>query len=656
MYAAAAGRSTLGIPRSVGREFVGADSLPARAAGVMFMDYSGRVLLLRRSGTGDHSGEWAFPGGGVEAGETPAQAARREVREETGHETSGNMVLIGRSRSPEGVDFSTFATAVAQPFEPELNGEHTEHRWASLADLPFPLHPGVSAVLSGIAKAGENMLAQDRAAIDTHPRLGGADQSMFAFDRGSVRRYGRDGYLHVETAHISKSTVNPYRGKEIPNWEALGLDPNKIYRLYRPVEELEKAASTFNGLPILDRHVPVTSDRIDQSLIIGATGNDAAVVDGYLDNSLSFWPQAAIDDIEAEVRKELSSAYRYQADMTPGRAPNGENYDGVMRDLVGNHVALVKQGRVGDDVVVGDSMENLLMTKTSKLSATAILTMGALATALAPIMAMDAKLDLGPVVSGLTRKNFKAEKPKVIERLKSALEGKLAQDADLDDVVQLLDRLEAKAPDAVDEMEANSALPVTLPPDDDDSALDASGPVDKIKAYLESCGVDRAVIDKIDEIAGAAAATDEKIDGDPDAPDKKPPGAKDGKMAKDADDKDKKDDEKVDKPAMDAAIDAAVKNERKRQGLIRAAENDVRPYVGSLTMAFDSADQVYHHALKSLGVEVPETVTGEALKVILKQCPVPGAKPARPQVAMDGKITSDFAARFPDAGRISIAG
>ncbi|MCV5420626.1 DUF2213 domain-containing protein, partial [Escherichia coli] len=31
-------------------------------------------------------------------------------------------------------------------------------------------------------------------------------------------------------------------------------------------------------------------------------------------------------------------------------------YDGVMRDIVGNHVALVTEGRAGSDVVVGDSI------------------------------------------------------------------------------------------------------------------------------------------------------------------------------------------------------------------------------------------------------------------------------------------------------------
>ena len=41
--------------------------------------------------------------------------------------------------------------------------------------------------------------------------------------------------------------------------------------------------------------------------------------------------------------------------MAPGTSPEGEEYDGVMRELVCNHVAIVPDGRAGDDVLVHDS-------------------------------------------------------------------------------------------------------------------------------------------------------------------------------------------------------------------------------------------------------------------------------------------------------------
>ena len=181
-------------------------------------------------------------------------------------------------------------------------------------------------------------------------------QDSYAFDRASVRRYDDDGRLHVDkSTNISKANVCPYIGAEIPDWEKIGLDPDRTYKLYRDPSELQKAAKTFDNLPLLSRHVPVNALEHHPELVVGSTGTDSEFTDPYLKNSIVVWARDAIDDVENELKKELSSAYRYDADMTPGHTPEGEAYDGVMRNIVGNHVALVKEGRAGSDVVVGDS-------------------------------------------------------------------------------------------------------------------------------------------------------------------------------------------------------------------------------------------------------------------------------------------------------------
>jgi len=53
------------------------------------------------------------------------------------------------------------------------------------------------------------------------------------FDATTLRRKDENGFLHVAVSHISKETVNSYRGREIPGWPDLGLDPNQIYQGYR---------------------------------------------------------------------------------------------------------------------------------------------------------------------------------------------------------------------------------------------------------------------------------------------------------------------------------------------------------------------------------------------------------------------------------------
>jgi len=51
-------------------------------AAVVCVDGTGRVLLVRHLATGS----WLLPGGALEPGESPEDAARRELREETGCE------------------------------------------------------------------------------------------------------------------------------------------------------------------------------------------------------------------------------------------------------------------------------------------------------------------------------------------------------------------------------------------------------------------------------------------------------------------------------------------------------------------------------------------------------------------------------------------
>jgi hypothetical protein len=183
-----------------------------------------------------------------------------------------------------------------------------------------------------------------------------ARDEMLALDKDSVRSFDKDGRLRVSIAKISKACVNPYIGHEIPGWEELGLERDKVYHLLRDPEELKKAATSANGVQLLQKHIPVSADDHQPWDVVGSTGTDAKFEDPYLYNSLSVWTKSAIDDIESDKKKELSMGYHYRPDMTSG-VYDGHQYDGVMREIEVNHVALVKDGRAGDEVVVGDSSE-----------------------------------------------------------------------------------------------------------------------------------------------------------------------------------------------------------------------------------------------------------------------------------------------------------
>ena len=187
---------------------------------------------------------------------------------------------------------------------------------------------------------------------------------IVAFDKQSQRRIDAQGFLHVEGCNISKNTVNPYFGSEIPNWKALGLDAKKIYNVLRPAAELEKAAPTFNNLPLLDGHKAVAADELDdpdlKRYVVGSTGTDAVFDGRYLKNSIVVWTSGAIDGVSTGEQHELSCAYRYDFVHAPGTF-EGQAYDGYMTNIVGNHVALVEEGRAGHDVVVADAQPENMM-------------------------------------------------------------------------------------------------------------------------------------------------------------------------------------------------------------------------------------------------------------------------------------------------------
>ena len=108
---------------------------------------------------------------------------------------------------------------------------------------------------------------------------------VVALDRASRRRIDENGFLHVAVSHISKETVNPYYGREVPGWSELGIDPDKIYQGYRAGVELAGGADTFNGLPLLLGHFPESADDPQKKHRIGSLGTDAAFTGGVRDQN-----------------------------------------------------------------------------------------------------------------------------------------------------------------------------------------------------------------------------------------------------------------------------------------------------------------------------------------------------------------------------------
>lgn len=171
----------------------------------------------------------------------------------------------------------------------------------------------------------------------------------------SVRKRDKNNYLQVATSRLTQEQVAPYYGREIPHWKEKGLDPERIYYGYRAPEELEKAVSTFNGIPLLIQHKFDSAEKPNTELRVGMVGTSAKWEAPYITNALSVWNEDAIQAIEDGSLRDLSCGYRYDPDFTPGKTPDGVAYDFVMRNIACNHVALVRDGRA-PDCYVEDSL------------------------------------------------------------------------------------------------------------------------------------------------------------------------------------------------------------------------------------------------------------------------------------------------------------
>lgn len=173
----------------------------------------------------------------------------------------------------------------------------------------------------------------------------------------TARVVDANGWMEVRRNPLSRVGVFPYRGASVG---LEGKDADRIVRVYRPEEELSnpECLESFKLLPWVDEHTMIGPEDgmtpAEAKGVHGVIGEDVFYDSGVLYGNIKAFSNSLGRLIEAG-KKQLSAGYRCVYDWTSGTF-NGQPYDCIQRQIRGNHLALVNEGRMGPSVAVMDSM------------------------------------------------------------------------------------------------------------------------------------------------------------------------------------------------------------------------------------------------------------------------------------------------------------
>lgn len=158
---------------------------------------------------------------------------------------------------------------------------------------------------------------------------------------------------------ITTEGVFDYAGFQIDQTGKIGLDKNKVYKVYRPAEELlsDKFVKSLEEMPLTDDHTPLgdgggllPAEKNTHGVLFNVRKNDAG---NGLVGDIKVFSESLKRKIDAG-KREVSLGYTclYRQDMG---IFEGKPYDFVQYDLYANHCAIVDEARMGHACRVTDS-------------------------------------------------------------------------------------------------------------------------------------------------------------------------------------------------------------------------------------------------------------------------------------------------------------
>ena len=163
------------------------------------------------------------------------------------------------------------------------------------------------------------------------------------YDFSPIEKYEvtPEGYLRA-WASIARTGIQHYTDAD-----------GSVRREYRPEEEVASPDSlaSFAGKAITSEHPPVLLDAENtKDYQVGFSGTEVVYDNGFVKAVMTITDKDTIERIMRGDAREVSAGYRVNYDPTPGVTDSGEHYDGIQKEILGNHIAVVRRGRAGPQV------------------------------------------------------------------------------------------------------------------------------------------------------------------------------------------------------------------------------------------------------------------------------------------------------------------
>ena len=163
------------------------------------------------------------------------------------------------------------------------------------------------------------------------------------YDFSPIEKYEvtPEGYLRA-WASIARTGIQLYTDAD-----------GSVRREYRPETEVASPDSlaSFAGKAITSEHPPVLLDAENtKDYQVGFSGTEVVYDNGFVKAVMTITDEDTIKRIMRGDAREVSAGYRVNYDPTPGVTDSGENYDGIQKEILGNHIAVVRRGRAGPQV------------------------------------------------------------------------------------------------------------------------------------------------------------------------------------------------------------------------------------------------------------------------------------------------------------------